>query len=90
MGLTQQELAQRLRVDVQTVARYEKEETAKGIPGPAELLVRAFYFVHATDGCDDAIELLESVRSLLRDQHPDQPFRHVPTKGWSAGTPMTY
>jgi transcriptional regulator with XRE-family HTH domain len=50
MRLTQEALAQRLRVNVQTVANYEKGRTAMGA---AETAVRALYALHILpDGAD--------------------------------------
>ncbi len=43
LGLTQEALAQRLRVSVQTVANYEKGKTGMGA---AETAVRALYMLH--------------------------------------------
>jgi putative transcriptional regulator len=45
MDLTQSELARLFGVDAQTVARWEKGETA--IAGPAELLLRVVFLEHA-------------------------------------------
>lgn len=42
MGLTQAELAVKLRMEVQTIGRYERGEINK-IPGPSDLLLRIFY-----------------------------------------------
>lgn len=54
MELSQKRLAEFLRVDSQTVARWEKGETE--IPGPAELIIRHLYIEHA--GGDQAIRWL--------------------------------
>lgn len=50
-GLVQAELAALLRVDVQTVARWEKLG-AEAIPGPSDFAMRAFYsaFCHIQHG----------------------------------------
>ncbi len=57
MDLTQAELAQLLRCDYQTVARWERGQA--GIPGAADLLVRAFYLGQHKHGVD--------VRQLAND-----------------------
>lgn len=44
MDLTQEALAARLRVDAQTVARYEKDQTA--IPGATDTVVRIMFALH--------------------------------------------
>jgi len=41
MGLSQEELAKKLQVDVQTVARWEKQQTK--ISGPANLAIRTLF-----------------------------------------------
>jgi DNA-binding transcriptional regulator YiaG len=46
MGFTQDQLAKRLRVDAQTVARYEKDQTA--IPGATDAVLRFLYAVYLT------------------------------------------
>jgi putative transcriptional regulator len=51
MGLTQETLAQRLRVNVQTVANYEKGKTGMGA---AEAAVRALYALHILPAEADA------------------------------------
>ena len=44
MGLTQAELARRVRSSTQNVANYEKGAT--GIPGPFDLMLRTVYMLH--------------------------------------------
>jgi putative transcriptional regulator len=51
MGLTQEALAQRLRVSVQTVANYEKDKTGMGA---AETAMRALYTLHILPAEADA------------------------------------
>jgi transcriptional regulator with XRE-family HTH domain len=46
MGFTQDQLAKRLRVDAQTVARYEKNQT--DIPGATDAVLRFLYAVYLT------------------------------------------
>lgn len=50
MDLTQAELGDIMRVGDQTVARWEKNETA--IPGPAEMLLRALYLCQVSKRVD--------------------------------------
>lgn len=61
VDLTQNELGDLLAVSDQTVARWEKQEIA--IPGPAELLLRAFYLGHVHQ-IVDIRKLAEELRSV--------------------------
>ena len=65
MDLTQEELATRFRVDVQTVARYEKEQTA--IPGAIDRLMRIMFTLH-TAPPQEREEIIERVRAIVEDQ----------------------
>jgi DNA-binding XRE family transcriptional regulator len=62
MGLTQQDLAKRLQVDPQTVARYEKEQTA--IPGSVNMLIRIFFMFHITSP-EKRAELMETLQRVV-------------------------
>lgn len=44
MGFTQEQLSKRLQVNTQTVARYEKDQTA--IPGSTDFVIRFLYAVY--------------------------------------------
>jgi DNA-binding transcriptional regulator YiaG len=61
MDLTQNQLGDLLAVSDQTVARWEKQEVA--IPGPAELLLRAFYLGHIQKQVD-VRALAEQLRAV--------------------------
>lgn len=78
MDLTQAELGRLLRVTDQTVARWEKGEVV--VPGPEELLVRAYYLSHLT-GKTDLVKLaqqLEAIEGETREKHVFAPT----AKGW--------
>jgi DNA-binding transcriptional regulator YiaG len=82
MDLTQSELAQRLGVDSQTVARHEKGETAIG--GPVDGLVR-FIYVLSLMPRGELEQLLGQVSALLEADEPprEHPLRlRATAKGW--------
>jgi DNA-binding transcriptional regulator YiaG len=82
MDLTQSELAQRLGVDAQTVARHEKGETTIG--GPTDGLVR-FVYVLSLMPRNELQRLMEQVDALLKADEPprEQPLRLRSTaRGW--------
>lgn len=87
MNLTQEDLAGRLGVDVQTVARYEKEQTA--IPRPSDLVLRIMFCMFAASP-DERQEIVEYIRGLLEDGMSDdvtatrQDFEFTP-RGWNDG-----
>lgn len=70
MDLTQNQLGDLLAVSDQTVARWEKQEVA--VPGPAELLLRAFYLGHIRQQVD-VRALAEQLRAadapIVEHQH---------------------
>lgn len=82
MDLTQHDLAERLRVDVQTVARYEKDQSA--IPGSTDMVLRIMFalFIAPPDQRDD---LLDEIEAIIDDQlEPsgnDRAFA-LTKKGW--------
>lgn len=65
MDMTQEALAARLRVDVQTVARYEKDQTA--IPGATDMVVRIMFAVHIAPP-ERREEIMEEVAAIIEDQ----------------------
>jgi DNA-binding transcriptional regulator YiaG len=70
MDFSQEHLAQQLAVDVQTVARYEKDQTA--IPAPTDLMLRMIYVLSVMPEAQQAKALrdaLDAVRHGGADQH---------------------
>ena len=65
MGFTQDQLAKRLRVDVQTVARYEKEQAA--IPGAVDAILRVLYAFYLIPE-DQRMQVLTGVIDELEDR----------------------
>lgn len=72
MDMTQAELAGRLGVDAQTVARYEKGETA--IAGPADMALRLVYLLWALS--PEARSVVAEELKALVDM--DEPVDEVP------------
>jgi len=85
LNLTQQNLALVLRVNVQAVARWEKEQTKEGIPGPAQGLIRLLYEEH-TRGNKKIMEPLKRLAELdeLMNDGADETIDFVDTgdEGW--------
>jgi transcriptional regulator with XRE-family HTH domain len=87
MDLTQEYLAERLRVDAQTVARYEKDQTT--IPAPTDFVVRILYAFHVCPK-ERRPELFEKMMELLEDAQSqkasgiDRKFSFT-SKGWQEG-----
>lgn len=82
MDMTQAELAGRLGLDAQTIARYEKAETA--IAGPADLAVRFVYILWALPA-DARRTVAEALKALLDTDEPVEtgPARFISTdRGW--------
>jgi DNA-binding transcriptional regulator YiaG len=71
MDLTQEALAQRLRVNVQTVANYEKGKTAK--IGPSEQIVRVLYVLHVLPH-DMPADHLRAALEAMTTQRPVPPL----------------
>ena len=65
--LTQSDLARQLGVDAQTIARYEKGETA--ISGPADHLIR-FIFAWSQLPDREKLDVIERVRALIDADEP--------------------
>lgn len=68
MGFTQEQLAKRLRVDAQTVARYEKDQTA--IPGATDAVLRFLYAVYLIPEAQ-RMEVLNELAEELEDRNSD-------------------
>lgn len=64
MDLTQEDLAARLRVDAQTIARYEKDQSA--IPGATNMVLRMFAFHVMPSERQD--EIAEEIKAIIEDQ----------------------
>jgi DNA-binding transcriptional regulator YiaG len=71
MDMTQDALAQRLRVNVQTVANYEKGKTAK--IGPSEQIVRVLYALHVLPH-DMPADHLRAALDAMTTQRPVPPL----------------
>lgn len=64
-GFTQEQLSRKLRVDAQTIARYEKDQTA--IPGSADAMLRFLYAVHLIPE-DQRRDVLAELAGALEDR----------------------
>lgn len=76
MNMTQAELASRLRVSDQTIARWEKGK-GDAIPGPADIMVRVLYLASPRaqpEGGKVLDKLLELIEELVtKDEQPAKP-----------------
>ena len=82
MGLSQLELATRLRMSDQAVARWEKGENE--MPGPADILVRVLYCEHIGVQLDTSFNDLANVLAE-KDAGPDTRLEFEETdSGWRA------
>jgi DNA-binding transcriptional regulator YiaG len=81
MEMTQADLAARLRVSDQTIARWEKGK-GDAIPGPADIMLRVLYLASPRaqpEGAKVLDKLMELIEKLvMSDDPPEQPvvFRH--------------
>lgn len=85
MDYTQEQLSKKLRVDVQTIARYEKEQTA--IPGAVDAMIRIIYAVYLIPD-DKRLEILREVIDDLEERDASafgaRYFRQT-RHGWDQG-----
>ncbi len=65
MQLTQDELAKKLNVDMQTVARWEKDQTQ--IPGPADLAIRTL-FLTSPRAQPDGASIITRMFQIIEDR----------------------
>ena len=82
LNMTQQNLAALLGVNVQTVARWEKEKTID-IPGPAQRVIRLLYS-EKMDGNQEICEPLKRLAELdeMIAQDPEIDFKKDSHDGW--------
>ena len=82
LNLTQQDLAALLGVDVQRLARWEKDRN-KQIDGPAQRVLRVLYEEH-TNGNRNIIEPLRRLAALdeIIGDDEDEFVEYVPNEGW--------
>ncbi len=74
MDLTQEDLAKRLKVDAQTVARYEKDQTA--IPGPTDMVLRIMFALYIVPP-EKRAEVADEIRAIIDDQLSQQRTKKV-------------
>jgi DNA-binding transcriptional regulator YiaG len=82
MNLTQAELGATLGIDAQTVARYEKGDTA--ISGPADRLIR-FHYVFSSLPRGEQLPMIDDIMALIEMDEPltEPPARFAATEhGW--------
>jgi transcriptional regulator with XRE-family HTH domain len=85
MGFTQEQLASRLRVDAQTVARYEKDQTA--IPGATDAVLRflfAMFLIPAERRMEVLTEIAEELESRESNARRAMYFEET-SRGWDQG-----
>jgi putative transcriptional regulator len=82
LNLTQKELGLLMKVDAQTVARYEKAES--DIPGPTDFLLRMLCAVDLMppDKRDEFLEEIKSIISAQDHRHNPIYLRETP-EGWN-------
>ena len=85
MNYTQEQLSKKLHVDTQTIARYEKDQTA--IPGSADAMLRVIYAVDSIPA-DRRLEVLTEVIAELEERSAGSAgamyFRQT-SHGWDQG-----
>jgi transcriptional regulator with XRE-family HTH domain len=85
MDFTQEALAGLLRLDAQTIARYEKDQCA--IPGPVDGMIRMMFALHVMPK-KQREQVFEDIKAILEDEPSEPPsrgrsdFAHDPSKGW--------
>mgnify|MGYP001251735209 CR=1 FL=1 len=90
MRLTQEELAKKLGVDTQTVARWEKEQSK--IPGPADLAIRTLFLTSdaaAPEGSEVITRLYSIIEESEKDLRPEFSAIHLirTMDGWAIDHP---
>lgn len=82
LNLTQKELADLMKVDTQTVARYEKSES--DIPRPTDFLLRMLFVIELMP-IDRREEFLNEIKNILSaEAHNHSPiYLRETAKGWN-------
>lgn len=85
LNLTQKELGDLMKVDVQTVARYEKAESQ--IPGPTDFLLRMLCAMELMPG-DRREKFLEEIKNILSAEANNQNpiYLRETAQGWDVTT----
>jgi putative transcriptional regulator len=84
INMTQQDLAAVLRVDVQSVARWEKGRNKGPIDGPAQNILRLLYEESILKENRDILEPLKRLAELDEEIHKmDEEATWDETEGWS-------
>ena len=82
LNMTQQNLAALLGVDVQSIARWEKQKT-EFVPGPAQRVIRLLYS-EKVDGNQEIcvpLERLAALDEMIADE-PEIDFQQDNDEGW--------
>jgi len=85
MNMTQLDLAAILRVDVQSIARWEKGQTKRPIDGPAQGLLRIMYqqYVTGDERITDPIKRLAELDEIMNDGRDEEHITFEDTdEGW--------